>query len=99
MSTNTDTGNQPRIRQDNRLSDLPMSPITCETCAAVVLVRKSSWQQTSIQWDRDAAAACHEMRPGATHRLLGEQDFPTCSALRESINRAATNGELMVAQG
>lgn len=42
---------------DTRLIDAPMQPVACRECVAVVQVRKSSWQQTSIQWDADALKA------------------------------------------
>src|SRR5690606_13754173 len=36
-------------RQDDRLLDCPPAPVACRRCAAEVQVRKSSWEQTSIQ--------------------------------------------------
>ncbi len=38
------------IRPDNRLDDAPMVPVACTRCGAGVQVRKSSWNQTSVQW-------------------------------------------------
>jgi hypothetical protein len=46
------------VRTDNRLTDAPMVPVTCRRCGAEVWARKSSWQQTSVQWDATAAALC-----------------------------------------
>ena len=46
------------VRPDNRLSDAPMVPVHCKSCEARVLVRKSSWEQTSVQWDATATARC-----------------------------------------
>jgi hypothetical protein len=37
------------IRPDNRLDDAPMVPVVCARCGAGVQVRKSSWNQTSVQ--------------------------------------------------
>lgn len=85
------------IRPDNRLDDLPMSPLTCRRCEAVVQVRKASWQQTSIQWDESAVRTCAERRAARADGRVCEADFPTCSALRESISDAAVSGELLVA--
>ena len=83
-----------QVRPDNRLDDLPMTPVECQTCRAVVGVRKASWQQTSIQWDERASRICPE-RPHA-HSPLGVTDFPSCAALRESISQAALSGDLTV---
>ena len=47
---------------DNRLDDAPMVPVDCRRCAATVLVRKSSWAQTSVPWDAAAMAACAQRR-------------------------------------
>ncbi|WP_205623061.1 ferredoxin [Sciscionella marina] len=71
-----------------------MTTLSCRTCAAEVLVRKASWQQTSIQWDCTASAACLERQ---RHREKGVP-FAACTALSESISRAAVSGELDIAQ-
>lgn len=85
-----------RTRPDNRLDDLPMTPVECQTCRAVVNVRKASWQQTSIQWDELSSRICPE-RPHI-ESPVGVTDFPSCAALRESISQAALSGDLEVAQ-
>ncbi|PRC44186.1 ferredoxin [Mycobacterium sp. ITM-2017-0098] len=83
------------VRPDNRLVDAPMVPVACRRCAATVLVRKSSWHQTSVQWDAAATSRCEERHDA--HRLLpdGERGlFLTCSALGDSIADAALRGAL-----
>ncbi|WP_168712370.1 ferredoxin [Streptomyces sp. A1277] len=81
------------MRTDNRLTDgTPMRPLTCERCAARVLVRKSSWQQTSVQWDAPAVAACAERSTAGTA-------FGGCGALRETIREAALDGAIEVVDG
>ncbi|KDQ70904.1 ferredoxin [Streptomyces sp. NTK 937] len=81
------------MRLDNRLADgPPMRPLACERCAAQVLVRKSSWQQTSVQWDGRAAAACAERGPSGGA-------FEGCGALRDTIREAALRGALPLADG
>ncbi|WP_037842741.1 hypothetical protein [Streptomyces sp. NRRL WC-3549] len=81
------------MRADNRLVDgSPMRPLTCERCAARVLVRKSSWQQTSVQWDGRATAACVERGPSGGA-------FEGCGALRDTIREAASRGTLPLADG
>ncbi|MER6108396.1 hypothetical protein [Streptomyces hirsutus] len=81
------------MRLDNRLTDgAPMRPLACERCAAEVLVRKSSWQQTSVQWSARATAVCAE-RDGA------EGAFEGCRSLRDTIREAALLGTIEVIDG
>ena len=84
-------------RRDNRLDDLPMTPVECQTCRAVVRVRKASWQQTSIQWDQQSTRICSARH--AVRGSLAEADFTTCPGLRESISQAALSGDLAVIDG
>ncbi|MEU8799315.1 ferredoxin [Spirillospora sp. NPDC048819] len=75
-------------RQDERLLDGPLLPVRCRRCAAEVLVRKASWEQTSIQWNADARAAC-----------VGIEDpHDTCPALRSAIQEAALTGSIKVVE-
>jgi len=80
------------IRTDNRLADSPMVPVDCQRCGAEVLARKSSWQQTSVQWNTEAETRCPERR-NCTGLFL------VCSALRGSILDAARSGRLPVLTG
>jgi hypothetical protein len=84
-------------RADERLTDLPMTPVRCRRCRATVRVRKSSWEQTSIQWDADGVRACFE-RSSPARGGLRESDFLTCAALRESIAQAVRAGEVPLAE-
>ncbi|WP_078311428.1 MULTISPECIES: ferredoxin [unclassified Mycobacterium] len=77
------------IRTDNRLVDSPMVAVGCQHCGAEVLARKSSWQQTSVQWNAEAEARCPQRRDCAGLFLV-------CSELRGSILDAARNGRLPV---
>ncbi|GAB7070453.1 ferredoxin [Mycobacterium hodleri] len=84
-------------RPDNRLADVPMTPIRCRRCASRVLVRKSSWAQTSVQWDADASQGCAERRQADQFASRGRlEPFLTCAALGETISDAARLGELTV---
>ena len=74
-------------RQDERLVDGPLLPVRCRRCAAEVLVRKSSWEQTSIQWTAGARAACVS---------LADDPHETCPALRSAIQEAALTGAIKV---
>ena len=88
------------VRPDVRLDDGPMNPVTCSTCSARVEVRKSSWEQTSIQWNAAAIAACHERRRDAEEAADGFSfSFAGCTRLGESIREAAVAGELPVQSG
>ncbi len=82
------------FRSDNRLDEVPMRPLSCDTCAATVLVRKSSREQTTLQWNAAARAACHE---------LGNSPIPGpalagCSRLAQTIDEAVARGRLPVVQ-
>lgn len=84
------------VRPDVRLDDAPMRTVTCRRCSARVEVRKSSWQQTSVQWDADATAACVERREATPLPGPNGDFFESCSALQSSIHDAATGGSLPV---
>jgi hypothetical protein len=85
------------IRTDNRYADSPMVPVACRRCGANVLARKSSWNQTSVQWDAEASARCPERRDAenlAAHS--GRGVFLACSSLSDSIVDAVRHGDLPV---
>ncbi|OBA68955.1 ferredoxin [Mycobacterium sp. 1554424.7] len=85
------------IRQDNRLDDMPMIPLACQTCGAQVLARKSTWNQTSVQWTADATARCAERLDAKRISGPGSRGvFLACSALSESIAEAVRCGSLPV---
>jgi hypothetical protein len=84
-------------RTDNRYADSPMVPLACRRCGAGVLVRKSSWNQTSVQWDAEASARCIERRDAenlAAHS--GRGVFLACTALSDAIVDAVRHGDLPV---
>ena len=85
------------VRPDNRLDDAPMAPVTCACCGAGVEVRKSSWNQTSVQWNGTALERCEERC--TAEQLAGECGhglFLACSALGASIVDAVRLGVLRV---
>jgi hypothetical protein len=63
--------------------------LACARCGALVRVRKSSPQQTSVQWTTRATGQC------ATVGGLGAL-MPTCPDLRASIDDAVRAGRLRV---
>lgn len=75
------------VRPDDRLADAPMQPLRCQRCDGPVLVRKSSWEQTSIQWSEQAMADCPNLR---TDR------YETCPDLRVTIQQATLEGAVRV---
>lgn len=85
------------IRPDVRLDDGPMQEVPCRACSAVVEVRKSSWEQTSIQWTTAAIAQCRERRPGSDG--ADTLAFEGCRTLSESIHDAVADGTLTVQSG
>ena len=88
------------VRPDNRLADAPMAPVTCRRCAAEVLVRKSTWDQTSVQWNEAATARCEERHDAC--RLVPHGDrglFLVCSALRDSVADAVASGAVAIVDG
>ncbi|MBM9460124.1 hypothetical protein JK386_09430 [Nocardioides sp. zg-536] len=74
-----------------------MQPVTCAACGAGVTARKSSWDQTTLQWTTEALEQCAERRSTElTSDRPNRNAFPGCSALRMSIREAAVRGELDV---
>ena len=59
-----------------------LSAVTCDRCAAAVLVAKFSSQHTSVQWDAAAVRACAEF---SLRAALGEPTalIDGCASLRE----------------
>src|SRR5271163_1428759 len=79
------------VRDDNRLDEMPMVPVVCRNCGVRVLARKSSWNQTSVQWNADATARCAERveaQKMSAHASRGV--FLACSALIRPIIDATT---------
>lgn len=87
------------VRPDNRLADAPMVPVACRACGAEVLARKSSWEQTSVQWTADAMARCPQRRNAESLGTPGRPTlFLSCSELTESIHDAVAAGRLAIVE-
>ena len=82
------------VHPDNRLLDAAPVPVRCRRCEATVQVRKSSWAQTSVQWDAAALAACVQRREAV--RRSGRGSLLICSELRASLEDAAGRGDLPI---
>ena len=87
------------LRADNRLADAPMTAVQCRRCATQVLVRKSSWDQTSVQWNALASAGCIERNNAERLAAYGGHGlFLACSELAASIADAVRRGALPVVE-
>jgi hypothetical protein len=85
------------VRDDNRLDEMPMVAVACRDCGARVLARKSSWNQTSVQWNADATARCAQRAEAQKISAPGSRGlFLVCSALGDSIGDAVRRGELSI---
>lgn len=85
------------LRGDNRLDEMPMVPVACGNCGARVLARKSSWNQTSVQWNAEATVRCAERAEAEQISLHEDRGvFLSCSALSKSIWQAVGRGELSI---
>lgn len=78
-----------------------MLPVTCRSCGARVLARKSSWEQTSVQWNGAAMGRCQERQkeranPSDDGPGLRPGVFLVCTKLRASIEAAVGAGSLPV---
>jgi len=61
-----------------------------------VLVRKSTWDQTSVQWSAKASGQCVERREAEKLAGHGRRLFLACSALGGSIATAVCEGALPI---
>jgi hypothetical protein len=83
-------------RTDDRLLDAPMIPVACKNCGAEVLARKSSWAQTSVQWNAQALSRCPHRQAFSTRAPIGDAVFLGCPDLRDSILESVSQGRLPV---
>ena len=67
--------------------------LACDSCGVTVRAKKSSAQQTSIQWSAAAVRGCTEF---ADRTARGEPTalIATCTRLRDSIGQAVRDGRL-----
>jgi hypothetical protein len=84
------------VRPDNRFLEAPLRSVDCGRCSARVEVRKSSWQQTSVQWHAAAVAACEERKAAVPGPGPNGDFFEACSSLQSAIQEAALGGAVPV---
>ncbi|MBK8731185.1 MAG: ferredoxin [Tetrasphaera sp.] len=85
------------VRPDNRLETEGLTAVACNACGAEVFARKSTWDQTSIQWTSQALSVCRERTDDRTRNDPWGR-FSGCGALRDSIREAAVAGRLHIVQ-
>ena len=69
--------------------------VECRECGITVLVSKTSWQQTSVQWPQGAAKTCPELQAATADRSV-DALLRGCAALRRSIDKAALGGAIEI---
>jgi hypothetical protein len=67
-----------------------LADLACEHCGAKVRVKKTSPQQTTVQWTTQAARECAEFAAQPAPSAL----IATCGRLRASIELAAREGRV-----
>jgi hypothetical protein len=86
------TNRQTLADQRSHLED-GLADLRCDSCGAVVRVKKNSEPHTSVQWSVRAVGDCAEfaarLRSGEPSALVA-----TCGKLRDSIERAVREGRL-----
>jgi hypothetical protein len=68
-----------------------LQELACDSCGALVRVKKNSAMHTSVQWSVAAARQCGELADRAPAAVA------TCGKLRDSIERAVWDGRLSTA--
>ncbi|GAA4809921.1 hypothetical protein [Tomitella cavernea] len=71
-------------------------PVSCDRCGTEVLVHKSSFHQTSVQWNGTAAQNCELLQSAASEAKRLDPEAHSCPALRASIERAVVERRLAV---
>lgn len=77
--------------------DAPMQQVSCTECLAKVQVRKTAWEQTSIQWSDEALELCRE-RPSCPSGGLPRDQFVGCETLRAAVRDSTVRGSLELAE-
>lgn len=70
-------------------------PVQCDRCGTEVLVGKTSWQQTSVQWPDCGTTGCLELTQIAPDDSMAAR-VRGCSALQRAITKAALAGTIAI---
>lgn len=76
--------------------DTAVQQVRCIECLAKVQVRKSAWEQTSVQWNNEALDLCRE-RPARSTGNLPRDQFVGCETLRAAVRDETVQGNLKLA--
>ncbi|MER8024347.1 hypothetical protein SLW73_17315 [Glutamicibacter protophormiae] len=76
--------------------DAAVQQVRCIECLAKVQVRKSAWEQTSVQWNDEALDLCRE-RPARSTGNLPRDQFVGCETLRAAVRDETVQGNLKLA--
>lgn len=76
--------------------DAAVQQVRCIECLAKVQVRKSAWEQTSVQWNNEALDLCRE-RPARSTGNLPRDQFVGCETLRAAVRDETVQGNLKLA--
>lgn len=83
------------VADQHRYTAERLTEISCETCAAKVLVKKNSEHHTSVQWTDDALQTCQEFR-GRDTSLRKRDVHKPCARLMTSIDDAVKDGNILI---
>ncbi|AWG97660.1 hypothetical protein [Rhodococcus ruber] len=72
--------------------DSGLHEVQCRECGTCVLVRKNSFDHTSVQWREDPAAVCPNFRGSEVPGALRDG----CPQLRASIEQAVLDGRITI---
>lgn len=79
-----------------QVDNAAMQQVSCTECLAKVQVRKTAWEQTSIQWSGEALELCRE-RPSCPSGSLPRDQFVGCETLRAALRDATARGSIELA--
>lgn len=65
-----------------------MTQVACGRCGTEVVVEKSSWHQTTVQWTTAALSRC----PALSDATVSHPAFRRCADLHASIHAAVLDG-------
>ena len=72
--------------------DSGLHEVQCRECGTCVLVRKNSFDHTTVQWREDPAAVCPNFRGSEVPGALRDG----CPQLRASIEQAVLDGRITI---
>lgn len=83
------------LADQHRYTAERLTEVSCETCAATVLVKKNSEHHTSVQWSGDALQTCQEFQGRDSSPARRDVHKP-CSRMMTSIDDAVRAGDILI---